>query len=115
MTLGRDSSLKLCDISCLRPTQPRLLVQLYEVARIMEEASSIIYKDKANSMRQLYTRAEGLHKQLRLFAEANNIGISYLDRVQKTSEAVESAMLHSCRLRLFPKGSYMINQLTIHV
>lgn len=98
LAMGRTSSMKLSDISCPPPTEPGIIVSLVQIAKIMEAANETIYSKKAESLRQLYLTAEKLHGQLRQFAEAHGIGSTNVDRLKDTADAVESLVLHTCKL-----------------
>lgn len=93
--MGRNSSTRMCDISCPRPTEPALVVRLCELAHIMEITSETIYRRTTDSLRQLYRRAEDLHRRLRRFAEAYDIGSSYVDVSVSPEKTIESLTLHN--------------------
>lgn len=100
--MGRNSSMRMCDISCPRPTEPALVVRLCELAHIMEATSDTIYRRTTDSLRQLYRRAEDLLRRLRRFADAYDIGSSYVDvdvhgtASDSAEKTIMSLTLHSC-------------------
>lgn len=55
------------------------MVRMCELAHIMEATSETIYRRTTDSLRQLYRRAEDIHRRLRRFADAYDIGSSYVD------------------------------------
>lgn len=79
MTLGRESSLKMSDISSPFPENQPFIVSLSRLAYIGEMCVKVIYSQRYNSLRQLYMAAEGIHNQLREFAVAHGIGSAGLE------------------------------------
>lgn len=74
MTVGRESSLKMADISSPFPENQPLLVRTSQLAHIAEQVVRTIYTQRYDSLRKLYTAAEAIHAQLRVFAAQNGIG-----------------------------------------
>lgn len=80
MTLGRESSLKMSDISSPFPENQPFIVSLSRLAYIGEMCVRDIYSQRYTSLRQLYMAAEGIHSQLRDFAIAHGIGPAGFER-----------------------------------
>lgn len=74
LTLGRESSMKMSDISSPFPENQPFIVSLSRLAYIGEMCVKVIYSQRYNSLRQLYMAAEDIHAQLRDFAAAHGIG-----------------------------------------
>lgn len=80
MTLGRESSLKMSDISSPFPENQPFIVSLSRLAYIGEMCVRDIYSQRYTSLRQLYMAAEGIHSQLRDFAITHGIGPAGFER-----------------------------------
>lgn len=74
MTVGRETSLKMADISTPFPDNQEFLVSLSQLAHIVEKLRTTIYTQRYDSLRKLYQAAEAIHAQLRKFAEEHGIG-----------------------------------------
>lgn len=96
MTVGRESSLKMADISSPFPEGQPLLVGMSRLAEIAEHTSHMIYTQRYDSLRKLYMAAEGIHAQLRDFADKHGIG-SALESSQQAvvGQDPASLMLHN--------------------
>lgn len=96
MMVGRESSLKMVDISSPFPEGQPLLVGMSRLAEIAEHTSRIIYSQRYDSLRELYTAAETIHAQLRGFADKHGIG-SPLEGGQEVAAGKNPAslMLHN--------------------
>lgn len=96
MTVGRESSLKISDISSPFPEGQPLLVGMSRLAEIAERTSHMIYTQRYDSLRKLYMAAEAIHAQLRDFADKHGIG-SALENSQQAAVAQNpvSLMLHN--------------------
>ncbi|ROV90901.1 hypothetical protein VMCG_09976 [Cytospora schulzeri] len=79
MTLGRESSLKMSDISSPFPENQPFIVSLSRLAYIGEMCVKVIYSQRYNSLRQLYMAAEGIHAQLRDYAVTHGVGSAGFD------------------------------------
>lgn len=73
MTVGRESSLKMADISSPYPEGQPLVVSMCRLAHIAESTARTIYTQRYNSLRKLYMAAEAIHAQLREFADKHGI------------------------------------------
>lgn len=96
MMVGRESSLKMADISSPFPEGQPLLVGMSQLAEIAERTSHMIYTQRYDSLRKLYTAAEAIHAQLRDFADKHGIG-SALESSQQgaVGQNPASLMLHN--------------------
>lgn len=79
MTIGRENSLKMSDISSPFPLNQPFIVSLSRLAYIGENCVRVIYSQRYDSLRQLYMAAEGIHSQLREFAATHGIGSAGLE------------------------------------
>ncbi|KUI62886.1 hypothetical protein VP1G_10012 [Cytospora mali] len=97
MTVGRESSLKMSDISSPFPVNQPFIVSLSRLAYIGEQCVKSIYSQRYDSLRQLYLAAEGIHTQLREFAAKHGIGSAGFDGngVFAISEGPASLQLHN--------------------
>lgn len=77
MTVGRETSLKMSDISTPLPENQPFVVSMSRLAHITEKMMTIIYTQRYDSLRKLYQAAEGIHAQLREFAAAHGIGSAH--------------------------------------
>lgn len=77
MTVGRETSLKMSDISTPLPENQPFLVSMSGLAHITEKMMTIIYTQRYDSLRKLYQAAEGIHAQLREFSAAHGIGSAH--------------------------------------
>lgn len=77
MTVGRETSIKMSDISTPLPEDQPFLVSISRLAHITEKLMNIIYTQRYDSLRKLYQAAEGIHAQLREFAAAHGIGSAH--------------------------------------
>lgn len=77
MTVGRETSLKMSDISTPLPENQPFVVSMSRLAHITEKLMTIIYTQRYDSLRKLYQAAEGIHAQLRDFAAAHGIGSAH--------------------------------------
>ncbi|KAJ4394759.1 hypothetical protein N0V93_003979 [Gnomoniopsis smithogilvyi] len=77
MTVGRETSLKMSDISTPLPEDKPFLVSISRLAHITEKLRTTIYTQRYDSLRKLYQAAEGIHAQLREFAAAHGIGSAH--------------------------------------
>lgn len=73
MTVGRESSLKMADISSPFPEGQPLVVSMSRLAHIAENCARDIYTQRYDSPRKLYVAAESIHAQLREFASKHGI------------------------------------------
>lgn len=73
MTVGRESSLKMADISSPFPEGQPLVVSMSRLAHIAENCARAIYTQRYDSLRKLYVAAEAIHAQLREFATKHGI------------------------------------------
>lgn len=73
VTVGRESSLKMADISSPYPVGQPLVVSMSRLAYIAEETARAIYTQRYNSLRKLHAAAEAVHAQLRDFADRHGI------------------------------------------
>lgn len=96
MMVGRESSLRMADISSPFPQGQPLLVGMSQLAEISERTSHMIYTQRYDSLRQLYMAAEAIHTQLRDFADKHGIG-SALESSQQgpVGQNPASLMLHN--------------------
>lgn len=92
MSVGRESSLKMADISSPLPEGQPLLVSMCRLSEIAECTAHTIYTQRYDSLRKLYTAAETIHAQLRDFAEKHGIG-SALENSQQATAAQDPASL----------------------
>jgi hypothetical protein len=69
----------------------------------MEETAESIYRKKADHIRQLYVNAEGLHTQLRQFAEVHGIASAHTKEARGPSHTIEALTLHNCKHHLYRK------------
>lgn len=74
MIVGRETSLKMADISTPFPEDQDFLVSLSQLSQIIEKLRTTIYTQRYDSLRKLYQAAEAIHAQLRNFAEKHGIG-----------------------------------------
>lgn len=74
VTVGRESSLKIDDISSPYPVGQPLLVSMSRLAHIAEVITKVIYTQRYDSLRKLWSAAEAIHAQLREFADKHGIG-----------------------------------------
>ncbi|KAI3398056.1 hypothetical protein diail_9920 [Diaporthe ilicicola] len=80
MMVGRESMLKMSDISSPFPENQPFIVTLSRLAYIGEQCSKTIYNThRYDSLRKLFIAAEDIHAQLRDFANKNGIGPASLD------------------------------------
>lgn len=77
MTVGRETSLKMSDISTPLPEDQPFLVSFSRLAHIAEKLKTTIYTQRYDSLRKLYQAAEAIHTQLQEFAEAHDIGSAH--------------------------------------
>ncbi|KAJ4414720.1 hypothetical protein N0V82_007772 [Gnomoniopsis sp. IMI 355080] len=77
MTVGRETSLKMSDISTPLPEDKPFLASISRLAHIIEKMRTTIYTQRYDSLRKLYQAAEGIHAQLREFAAAHGIGSAH--------------------------------------
>lgn len=77
MTVGRETSLKMSDISTPLPQDKPFLVSISRLAHITEKLRTTIYTQRYDSLRKLYQAAEGIHAQLREFAATHGIGSAH--------------------------------------
>lgn len=77
MTVGRETSLKMSDISTPLPEDKPFLASISRLAHITEKLRTTIYTQRYDSLRRLYQAAEGIHAQLREFAAAHGIGSAH--------------------------------------
>lgn len=98
MTVGRESSLRMSDISSPFPSNQPFVVSLSRLAYIGENCVKVIYSQRYDSLRQLYMAAEGIHAQLRDFAAEHGIGSAGFESnsVFAVSEGPASLLLHNC-------------------
>lgn len=73
MAVGRESALKMADISSPYPEGQPLVVSMSRLSQIAEIISKNIYTQRYNSLRKLYQAAESIHSQLREFADKHGI------------------------------------------
>lgn len=96
MMVGRESMLKMSDISSPFPENQPFIVTLSRLAYIGEQCSKTIYNThRYDSLRKLFVAAEDIHAQLRDFANKHGIGSAGLD-----SEGLLSGGEHPLRLLL---------------
>lgn len=96
MMVGRESSLKMSDISSPFPENQPFIVTLSRLAHIGEQCAKTIYNThRYDSLRKLFVVAEDIHAQLRDFANKNGIGPASLD-----SNGLPSDGEHPLRLLL---------------
>ncbi|KAK9781161.1 hypothetical protein SCAR479_04982 [Seiridium cardinale] len=69
LALGRESALKMSDISASFPKDQPVLVGLCKLAQISEDGAKLIYAQRYESLGQLYVVAERIGTRLREFAE----------------------------------------------
>ncbi|CAN8099282.1 unnamed protein product [Discula destructiva] len=74
MTVGREASLKMAEISIPFPDDQEHLVSISRLAHVAEKLRTTIYTERYDSLRKLYRAAEAIHAQLREFAEMHGIG-----------------------------------------
>lgn len=80
MMVGRESMLKMSDISSPFPENQPFIVTLSRLAYIGEQCSKTIYNThRYDSLRKLFVAAEDIHAQLRDFANKHGIGSAGLD------------------------------------
>lgn len=98
MTVGRESSLKMSDISSPFPENQPFIVSLSRLAYIGENCVKVIYTQRYDSLRQLYMAAEGIHVQLRDFADKHGIGSAGFEShgMLAISEGPALLLLHNC-------------------
>lgn len=98
MMVGRESSLKMYNISSPFPEGQPLLVGMSRLAEIAERTSHMIYTQRYDSLRKLYTSAEAIHAQLRDFADQHGIG-SAVEHSQQaaavSNQSPASLILHN--------------------
>ncbi|ROW06332.1 hypothetical protein VPNG_07537 [Cytospora leucostoma] len=97
MTVGRESSLKMSDISSPYPENQPFIVSLSRLAFIGENCGKVIYSQRCDSLRELYMAAEGIHAQLRNFADKHGIGSAGLasNGVNTIPEGPALLLLHN--------------------
>lgn len=96
MMVGRESMLKMSDISSPFPENQPFIVTLSRLAYIGEQCSRTIYNtNRYDSLRKLFVAAEDIHAQLRDFANKHGIGSAGLN-----SNGLLSAGEHPLRLLL---------------
>lgn len=96
MMVGRESMLKMSDISSPFPENQPFIVTLSRLAYIGEQCSKTIYNThRYDSLRKLFVAAEDIHAQLRDFANKHGIGSAGLD-----SNGLLSGGEHPLRLLL---------------
>lgn len=96
MMVGRESMLKMSDISSPFPENQPFIVTLSRLAYIGEQCSKTIYNtNRYDSLRKLFVAAEDIHAQLRDFANKHGIGSAGLD-----SNGLLSGGEHPLRLLL---------------
>lgn len=98
MTVGRESSLKMSDISSPYPENQPFIVSLSRLAFIGEKCGKVIYSQRCDSLRELYVAAEGIHVQLQEFAEKHGIGSAGLEKQGASTipEGPALLQLHNC-------------------
>lgn len=80
MMVGRESMMKMSDISSPFPEHQPFIVTLSRLAYIGEQCSKTIYNTHCyDSLRKLFVAAEDIHAQLRDFANKHGIGSAGLD------------------------------------
>lgn len=80
MMVGRESMMKMSDISSPFPENQPFIVTLSRLAYIGEQCSKTIYNThRYDSLRKLFVAAEDIHAQLRDFANKHGIGSAGLD------------------------------------
>lgn len=94
MTVGRESSLRMADISSPFPEDQPLLVGMSRLAHIAESTTRMIYTQRYDSLRKLYMAAETIHAQLREFADKYGIG-SATEGYTPVSDDPASLMMHN--------------------
>lgn len=98
MMVGRESSLKMADISSPFPEDQPLLGGLSRLAEIAERTSHMIYTQRYDSLRKLYAAAETIHAQLRDFADKHGIGSALLENTSREADVAQnptSLILHN--------------------
>ncbi|KAH6658428.1 hypothetical protein BKA67DRAFT_214024 [Truncatella angustata] len=95
LALGRESALKMSDISASFPDDQPVLVGLCRLAQIAEDGARVIYGRRYESLGQLYVAAEKIGARLREFADQYGIGSASLAHKHKSRGAVASLQLHS--------------------
>ncbi|KAK5681586.1 hypothetical protein LTS10_006119 [Elasticomyces elasticus] len=93
LAMGRNSSLKMSDITCRLPAAQPVLTILCEIARIAEVNAEDMYHRRSESLQLLYVAAERTHAQLRHAAEQAGIGASIASNRGKQQHS-EVAELH---------------------
>ncbi|KAK9426730.1 hypothetical protein SUNI508_00257 [Seiridium unicorne] len=95
LALGRESALKMSDISASSPKDQPVLVGLCKLAQISEDGAKLIYGQRYESLGQLYVVAERIGTRLREFAEQYGIGSAGFANRHKTRGSVASLQLHN--------------------
>jgi hypothetical protein len=95
LALGRESAIKMTDISTPFPDGLPILVGLSRLAQIAEEGAKTIYGRRYESLGQLYSASEKIHAQLREFSEQFGIGAAGLGRRQKFTDGIALLQLHN--------------------
>ncbi|KAH8700460.1 fungal-specific transcription factor domain-containing protein [Talaromyces proteolyticus] len=100
LTVGRKSMMREIDVLLPYPEKQTTLVNLCRFASIIEEAVEAIYSRRSESLRNLYTTAQGMYTKLRQYADREGIGSAAIPQYNTPSEAMSTLMLHNIYFHL---------------
>ncbi|RDW56737.1 hypothetical protein BP6252_13992 [Coleophoma cylindrospora] len=92
LILGRKCAIDRADISCPLPTNNPMICSLARLADIMASCVKSIYGHRTQSLWELYRTAEGIHNELRQFAETYSIAAASKD-TEESRKSVELLIL----------------------
>ncbi|OTB02667.1 hypothetical protein M426DRAFT_322431 [Hypoxylon sp. CI-4A] len=95
LALGRESAIKMADISTPLPSSHTVLASLCKLAHIAEDGARVIYGLRHASLGKLYVAAEEIHVRIREFAAESGIGSPGFANRHKIPDGIASLIIHN--------------------
>ncbi len=117
LAMGRESALRLEDISCPFPSDLSTPSGLCQLASIAEDAAEAIYGRRYGSLTQLHTAAEAILRRLHSFSHKFSIGSTSANASPAVSDGVGLLQLHCgkpllCSVKAMAPSNLLLTPIT---
>ncbi|KAL6405432.1 C6 zinc finger domain protein [Ilyonectria robusta] len=99
-TVGRRSVIRREDIGCPHPAGQQLLVNLCDLAVIVEDSARSLWLGKSESLSQLYQTAQELYERIRRWGQTVGIGAIHPRREGAVESPISRLTLHNVYFHL---------------